>query len=128
MGDLTTVRRRIEEEREEARSAATGVADPADVALCRQAWQSKAGTISHEAEQMFRRNEHFFALILLLEHLFDRRFNRWRITFADDGSFYRSTVWIADANGSVRVYEGSHPSSMLRSMLAIVDQATGPRV
>jgi hypothetical protein len=122
---LAASRQRAEKKQTEDRSTATGVADPADVELCRQAWQSKAGAISHEAEQMFRRNEHFFALVLLLEHLFGQRFNRWRIAFADDGSFYRSTVWIAEPSGGIRAYEGSHSSSMLRSMLAIVDEVTG---
>jgi hypothetical protein len=108
-------------------SEGSAAAGPADVELCRKAWRSIAGGVAVEAEAMFARNEHFFALLLLLEHVFGRKLDRWRIAFAEDGSSYRSTVWIEDSNGKARAYEGYHDSSMLRSMLAVVHQsACGP--
>jgi hypothetical protein len=102
---------------------AAGIADPADVALCRETWMSRAGRIAPEAEQMMARNECFFALLLLLEVMHARRLTRWRIQFADDGRAYCSTVWIADRSGQTRVYEGRHDTSMLRSLLAVVEGA-----
>ena len=99
--------------------------DPVDVELCRRVWQSITGGVAPEAEAMFARNEHFFALLLLLDHVFGRKLDRWRISFAEDGSSYHSTVWIEGRGGTVRAYEGFHRSSMLRSLLAVVDQAAG---
>jgi hypothetical protein len=98
-------------------------ANPADVALCRDAWLSKAGTIAPEAEQMLARNECYFALLLLLEARCGRPLDRWRIAFADNGSAYCSTVWITDRSGQTRIYEGRHETSMLKSILAIIDCA-----
>jgi hypothetical protein len=98
-------------------------ANPADVALCRNAWLSTAGAIAPEAEEMLARNECYFALLLLLEEMAGRPLDRWRITFADNGRAYCSTVWVTDRSGEARVYEGRHETSMLRSVLAIIDQA-----
>jgi hypothetical protein len=98
-------------------------ANPADVALCRDAWLSTLGSVAPEAEQMLARNECYFALLLLLEETCGRALDRWRIAFADNGSAYCSTVWITDKSGRRRVYEGRHDASMLRSILAIIDQA-----
>lgn len=98
-------------------------ANTADVALCREIWLLTLGSVAPEAEQMLARNECYFALLSLLEEVCGRPLDRWRIAFADNGSAYCSTVWITDKSGHSRVYEGRHDTSMLRSILAIIDQA-----
>ena len=98
-------------------------ADAMDVELCREAWVSMTGSVSHEAEQTLARNESFFALLLLLESVLGSRLVRWRVEFADDGSNYRSRVWIMDAAGQVGVYEGRHDSSLARSLLAVINRS-----
>jgi hypothetical protein len=95
----------------------------AEVELCREAWLSIAGSVPHEAEQTLARNECFFALLLLLEHELGARLVRWRIEFADDGSRYRSRVWIRNGGGELDVHEGHHDSSLTRSMLAVVNRS-----
>jgi hypothetical protein len=105
--------------------AATGPADPADVALCRKVWLAATGTVPREAEAMLARNECYFVLLLLLERMYGERLTRWRIAFADNGSAYRSTVWIADEAGRTRSFEGRHDRSMLRSMVEVIDQVKG---
>jgi hypothetical protein len=105
-------------------SAASAV----DAALCRDTWLSTLGVISPEAERMVARNECYFALLLLLEEMCGRPLDRWRITFADNGSAYCSTVWLTDRSGQARVYEGRHDTSMLRSMLAIIDRARSAHI
>jgi hypothetical protein len=102
----------------------SGLANAADVALCRDAWLSATGSVPPEAEEMLTRNECYFALLLLLEAMYGRPLNRWRITFADNGSAYRSTVWITDRSGQARVYEGRDDASMLQSLLAVIDSVT----
>jgi hypothetical protein len=98
-------------------------ADARDVELCREAWLSVTGSVPHEAEQTLARNECFFALLLLLESVLGSRLVRWRVEFADDGSKYRSRVWIADATGQIGQYEGYHDSSLARSMLAVINRS-----
>lgn len=104
-------------------SRSASPANAADVALCRETWLSTLGSVAPEAEQMLARNECYFALLLLLEEIYGSPLDRWRIAFADNGSAYCSTVWITDKSGQRRIYEGRHDTSMLRSILAIIDQA-----
>jgi hypothetical protein len=98
-------------------------ADLSDVELCREVWLSVAGAVPYEAEQTLARNECFFALILLLERELGGQLVRWRIEFADDGSRYCSRVWIRNAAGELDVYEGRHDSSLVRSMLAVINRS-----
>ena len=98
-------------------------ADAMDVELCREAWVSVTGSVPHEAEQTLARNESFFALLLLLESVLGSRLVRWRVEFADDGSNYRSRVWIRDAAGQVSLFEGHHDTSLARSMLTVIDRS-----
>jgi hypothetical protein len=101
----------------------TGRVDLTEVDLCREVWLSVAGAVPHEAEQTLARNECFFALILLLERELGGRLVRWRIEFADDGSRYRSQVWIRNAAGDLEAHEGRHDSSLVRSMLAVINRS-----
>ena len=98
-------------------------ADAMDMELCREAWLSITGSVPHEAEQQFARNESFFALLLLLESVLGSRLVRWRVEFADDGSNYRSRVWIRNAAGDVDIYDGRHDTSLTRSMLAVINRS-----
>jgi len=81
------------------------------------------GSVPPEAEQMLARNECYFALLLLLEEMAGQPLDRWRIAFTENGSAYCSTVWVTDRSGRARIYEGRDEASMLRSLLAIIDDA-----
>jgi hypothetical protein len=100
----------------------------ADIALCRKAWLSVAGSIPDEAARMLARNECFFALLLLLETIAGPRLVRWRVRFIEGGRSYEGSAWISDEAGEVHAYEHHHPSSMARSLLAVIEQVGEGRV
>ena len=101
----------------------TNRSEVSEIELCREAWLSFVGAVPHEAEQTLARNECFFALILLLERELGGRLVRWRVEFTDDGSRYRSQVWIRNAAGDLDAHEGRHDSSLVRSMLAVINRS-----